>query len=134
MAETSTAEIQSSLMDPQVQSCPWDLYRQLHQRCPVYRMPETGFFLVTRWDDCRTVLGDPETYSSKSNISKGLQAERSEQRRRLLAERGWSHHSTLHRTDPPEHTPARKILLPAFTRYRWKPEERAAETGAPAPV
>jgi MFS family permease len=26
------------------------------------------------------------------------------------------------------------VLLPAFTRYRWKPEERAAETGAPAPV
>jgi cytochrome P450 len=109
-----------SLMDPEVQSCPWAFYQQLHQRCPVYRMPETGFVLVTRWEDCRTVIGDPETYSSKSNISKGLQAERAELRRRLLAERGWSHSSTLHRTDPPEHSRYRKMVNRVFTARRVK--------------
>jgi cytochrome P450 len=103
-----------SLMDQAVQSCPWAFYQQLHERCPVYRMPETGFVLVTSWEDCRAVLGDPETFSSRSNITEGIHAERAELRRRLLAERGWSHKATLHRTDPPEHTRYRRMLSRVF--------------------
>jgi cytochrome P450 len=107
-----------SLMDETVQSCPWTFYQQLHERCPVYRMPETGFILVTSWEDCRTVLGDPETFSSQSNISSGINSERAELRRRLLAARGWSHHATLHRTDPPEHTRYRRMLNRVFSPRR----------------
>ena len=107
-----------SLMDAAVQSCPWAFYQQLHQRCPVYRMPETGFVLVTSWEDCRAVLGDPETFSSQSNITSGIHAERAELRRRLLAERGWSHHPTLHRTDPPDHTRYRRMLNRVFSPRR----------------
>jgi cytochrome P450 len=105
-------------MDQAVQSCPWDFYRQLHERSPVYRMPETGFVLVTSWEDCRAVLGDPETFSSQSNITRGIHAERAELRRRLLAERGWSHQATLHRTDPPEHIRYRHMLNRVFSPRR----------------
>ena len=118
MTETDATGLERSLMDPDVQSCPWSFYRELHATCPVHRMPETGFYLVTTWEDCRDVLADPATFSSQSNISKGLQAELSERRRRALAERGWSHRSTLHRTDPPEHTRYRRMVNRVFSPRR----------------
>jgi cytochrome P450 len=118
VTETDATGLERSLMDPDVQSCPWSFYRGLHATCPVHRMPETGFYLVTTWEDCREVLADPVTFSSQSNISKGLQAELSERRRRALAERGWSHRSTLHRTDPPEHTRYRRMVNRVFSPRR----------------
>src|SRR4029453_923576 len=107
-----------SLMSPEVQNCPWTFYQHLHSCCPVYRMPERGFFVVTRWDDCRTVLADTETFSSDANISKGLNAERSRQRQQMLSERGWGHQSVLHRADPPEHTRYRKMVNRVFSPRR----------------
>jgi cytochrome P450 len=118
VTETETGHLGFSLMDPAVQSCPWPFYQQLHEQAPVYRMPETGFYVITRWEDCRRVLGDTETFSSQANITKGLQADRAVLRNRLLAERGWSHHATLHRTDPPEHTRYRKMISRVFSPRR----------------
>ena len=71
MTETETGHLGFSLMDPAVQSCPWPFYQQLHEQAPVYRMPETGFYVITRWEDCRRVLGDTETFSSQANITEG---------------------------------------------------------------
>jgi cytochrome P450 len=116
--ETNHEHEALSLMSPEVQNCPWTFYQHLHSRCPVYRMPETGFFVVTRWDDCRTVLADTETFSSDANISKGLSAERSRQRQQMLSDRGWGHQSVLHRADPPEHTRYRKMVNRVFSPRR----------------
>ena len=35
------------LMDPATQQCPYPYYRLLREQAPVYRMPTTGFHLVT---------------------------------------------------------------------------------------
>jgi len=111
-------EITVSLMDPAVQDCPFELYRQLHERCPVYKMPETGFYLITRYEHLREVLNDPETYSNKASFAGGLQGERVKQFQAILTERGWAHVATLQRTDPPEHTRYRKLLNRVFTARR----------------
>ncbi len=116
MTDTDRAEL--SLMSPDVQSCPWEFYRQLHEHCPVYRMPETGFYLVTKWDDVRALLADTDTFSSQASPGKDLQRERAELRRRMLAERGWVYRPTLHRTDPPEHTRFRRLVNRAFSPRR----------------
>ena len=49
-----------SMLDPKVSSEPWDLYQVLHEQCPVYQMPETGAFVVTRYEDLRAVLKNHE--------------------------------------------------------------------------
>ena len=38
------------LMDPEVQQCPYGLYQTLRHHAPLYRMPSTGFHLVTSYE------------------------------------------------------------------------------------
>ena len=76
MTETHATGLERSLMDPAVQSCPWSFYRELHASCPVYRMPETGFYLVTTWEDCRNeILAMIERRNDASDGSLLLNAE-----------------------------------------------------------
>ncbi len=109
-----------SLMDPITQSDPFDFYAALHEECPVYRMPETGFYLVSRYDDLRHVLKDTETFSNDVNVKhgKGLQGELGILYEEIIAKRGWAHVQTLQRTDPPVHSRYRKLLDRVFTVKR----------------
>ena len=44
-----------NLLDPTVQQCPYEFYRATRAQAPLYRMPQTGFYLVTSFDLCREV-------------------------------------------------------------------------------
>ena len=118
MTETSTTGVTESLMDPATQSCPWTFYRQLHEHCPVYKMPETGFYIVSAYDDLKGVLGDPVQFSNRSGSAAGLQADNVRLHQQILGERGWAHVNVLQRTDPPEHSHYRKLLNRVFTARR----------------
>lgn len=116
---TTDDGVSLSLMDPAVQRCPWPFYEQLHAHCPVYRMPETGFVLVTRYEDVKAVLADTETFSNRAHTVKGVQTdERARLRHTMLAERGWVRADTLHSTDPPVHTRYRRLLNRVFSPRR----------------
>ena len=51
-------------MDPAVQQCPYEFYRATRASAPLYRMPQTGFYLVTSFDLCREVIRNPDLYAS----------------------------------------------------------------------
>lgn len=109
-----------SLMDPATQSDPFEFYALLHKERPVYRMPETGFYMVTRYDDLRHVLKDTETFSNNwsPKRAQSLQGELGMLYEQIIAERGWAHVATLQRTDPPVHSRYRKLLDRVFTVSR----------------
>lgn len=108
-----------SLLDPAVQSCPYELYDRLRAETPVYRMPETGFYVVTRYDDVRRVLADTDTFSNAGKRPAGeLQGAAMTLHDRMIAERGWVRQHTLQRTDPPEHTRYRRLVNRVFTARR----------------
>lgn len=109
-----------SLMDHAIQSDPFEFYAAAHAQCPVYRMPETGFYVVTKYDDLRQVLKDTETFSNdvSAKDGKGLQGELGVLYEAIIAERGWAHVQTLQRTDPPVHSRYRKLLDRVFTARR----------------
>ena len=108
-----------SLMDPAVQSCPYELYKRLRDEQPVYRMPETGFYVVTRYDDVRRVLQDTENFRNGGPRPSGeLQGGAMAIHERMLAERGWTAVETLQRSDPPAHTRYRKLVNRVFTPRR----------------
>lgn len=109
-----------SLMDPAIQSDPFAFYAALHEECPVYQMPETGFYMVTRYDDLRQVLKDTETFSSDVTVKdgRGLQGDLGILYEQIITERGWEHVQTLQRTDPPVHSRYRKLLDRVFTAKR----------------
>ena len=52
------------LMDPAVQACPYSLYQRLRTEAPIYRMPATGFYLVTSFDLCREIIRQPDIFIS----------------------------------------------------------------------
>jgi cytochrome P450 len=110
--------VEGSLLDPAIQACPFPYYAQLRDRAPVYRMPETGFFIISTYEDLKTVLGDPVTYSNDIMIEQ-LAGEAAADLGRMyddhLAEVGWGHVQTLQRTDPPEHSRYRRLINRAFT-------------------
>ncbi|MAM81801.1 MAG: cytochrome [Gammaproteobacteria bacterium] len=106
-----------SMLDPKVSSEPWDLYQVLHEQCPVYQMPETGAFVVTRYEDLRAVLKNHEAFSSDVGSLGGGQFA-GIHREILENGGGWPHVSTLQRTDPPIHDRYRKLLDRVFTISR----------------
>jgi len=109
------------LLDPVVQADPFGYYDQLRTHHPVRRMPGTGFYVLTRYEDLRAILRDPETFSNTLDLEE-LSGEQARKLgalfQRRLAEKGWPHVPTLHQSDPPEHTRYRRLLNKVFSPTR----------------
>tara|TARA_B100000686_G_scaffold348452_1_gene439518 strand:- start:205 stop:1455 length:1251 start_codon:yes stop_codon:yes gene_type:complete len=108
-------ELGKSFLDPVIQDDPFDAYEDLRRNCPVYELPETGLFMVTRYEDVREVLTTPSIFSSRPGAGAGGANEASKAHAAVFSEKGWVKARTLQRTDPPEHTHYRKILGRVFT-------------------
>ncbi|MEP0189881.1 MAG: cytochrome P450 [Erythrobacter sp.] len=123
MGNQTTSRVSSySLMDPKVMSDPYEFYEVLQQEQPVYQMPETGMYFVTRYESVRQILTHPDVFSNDTSLAanKALQSENAEIYQAVLAEKGWGHIQTLQRTDPPVHGRYRKLLDRVFTASRVK--------------
>ena len=108
-------ELDKSFLDPVTQDDPFEAYDELRQHCPVYKLPETGLFMVTRYEDVREVLTTSSVFSSRPGAGAGGANEASKAHAAVFSEKGWVKARTLQRTDPPEHTHYRKILGRVFT-------------------
>ncbi len=106
-----------SLLDPAIQSRPYDFYAAIHEQGPVYVMPETGAYVVCGYDALTRVLRDTENFSS--DIGDNYFQIQGEAGARLyksiLAARGWDHVKTLQRTDPPLHGRYRRLVDQVFS-------------------
>ena len=112
-----------SMLDPVIQDSPWEFYRELHEQCPVFPMPEIGAVMLTKYDDVRFVLTNPDLFSSSGHgggAKNGLQVANARRYQEILRERGWGHVETLQRTDPPIHTSYRRLVAKAFLPRRIK--------------
>ncbi|MEC7765120.1 MAG: cytochrome P450 [Pseudomonadota bacterium] len=99
------------LLDPEVQSAPWDFYKALHEKCPVYRMPQNGYYVIAGYNELKSALMDPDRFSNQAMRHKMLQPSKlSNIFADMLKERGWEPYLTLQRADPPEHRRYRKII------------------------
>jgi hypothetical protein len=73
-----------SLADPAVQSSPYEFYHTLHEKCPVYKVPETGIYLISSFrelkdalDNYGTMRGQPYNVGlSEANLTKRQLCER----------------------------------------------------------
>ena len=106
-----------SYLDPNVNSDPWAFFETLQKESPVYQMPETGAFIVSKYDDLRRVLKDHESFSSDVRVA-SMRGNQDLQQQILVDGGGWAHVQTLQRTDPPEHGRYRKLLDRVFTIKR----------------
>lgn len=104
-----------NLMEPEVQACPYALYQQLRSDSPVYRMPETGFYLVTTFDLCNEIIRQPDMFiSGVSPMALNSEGASSEVVA-VYEEQGWPPAASCSTSDRPRHTKVRGLLSQLFT-------------------
>jgi cytochrome P450 len=105
-------------VDPYI-SDPYAFYTEAREREPVFYSPEIDHWVVTRYDDIKSILDDPETYSSRMAQSpiKPWPKEAVD----MLQAQNFNMIPNLSNNDPPSHTQVRHFLQDAFTprRIAW---------------
>lgn len=106
------------LMDPAVQQCPYRYYELLRAQAPVYRMPKTGFHLVTGFDVAREAVRQPDLFlsgvSPMALSDDGIPQEIID----IYQSGGWLPLASCSTSDPPRHTRVRGFLEGLFTAER----------------
>lgn len=106
-----------------IQKQPWEAYRLLRDEAPVHLMPDTGMYVITRYDDICDIVRDPERFSMSSNRDFLFKTDAAKQ---YYKDHGYPRHTPLS-TDPPYHTEFRGHLEPFFSAGRirnWEPALR----------
>ena len=85
----------------EVQECPFQIYRQLQDEAPVWQMPGTNVFVVTRYSDIRDIIRDPARFSSSFGAL--LNAGASNKEVDAIYGQGYEMVETLLTQDPPRH-------------------------------
>jgi cytochrome P450 len=115
-------ELGINLFDAELQQCPYDAYKRLRDEAPAYRQPGTDIYIVTRYEDVRRVLMDPETFPSGAVGTAYRMKTDNIARQKRVAERfaakGWVPGPTLASRDDPNHKQMRAMFNEAFKPSR----------------
>lgn len=111
----------SSLLDPDIQECPFGFYQHLHQQSPVWYDHKAGFYVISKYQDVRKVLADADTFSSDSTIElarDSVNSERAQRSRQIFEQEGWLPNPSLALQDDPRHKQVRAIFQKALKTSR----------------
>lgn len=100
----------------EVQECPFHVYQQLQEEAPVWQMPGTNVFVVTRYDDIREIIRDPGRFSS--SFSALLNTGSSNEEVNTIYGKGYEMVETLLTQDPPRHRVYRNLVNKVFSNKR----------------
>ena len=100
----------------EVQECPFHVYQQLQEEAPVWQMPGTNVFVVTRYDDIREIIRDPSRFSS--SFSALLNTGSSNEEVNTIYGQGYEMVETLLTQDPPRHRVYRNLVNKVFSNKR----------------
>ena len=100
------------LMDPAVQEDWFPYYRVLREQAPVWRVPATGEYFLSRYEDVIYVLRHPELFPHTSTSSE-FRLLQTDAANRYYEEHGWRRKQTLG-IDPPVHREYRVLVDPWF--------------------
>ena len=105
-----------NFFSPEVQECPFAIYQQLQEEDPIWQIPNTNMFLVTRFSDVREIIRDPQRFSSSFggllNAGSGAEAIND------IYEQGYPMVETLLTLDPPRHRIYRNLVNKVFSNKR----------------
>lgn len=108
-----------NLLDVSLQNCPYNAYQMLRDKAPVWMDPTTGFYVISRFEDLRSILLDSKNFSNNMSGGQGggrerLDSDRAQKMRALYEEKGWVPAATLAGRDDPEHKAMRTMFNKAF--------------------
>jgi cytochrome P450 len=99
-------------MDPEVQEDWFPYYRALREQAPVWKVPTTGEYFLTRYEDVLYVLRHPELFPNARTDSQ-FKLLQSEEALRYYEEHGWTRRGPM-ATNPPIHREYRVLVDPWF--------------------
>ena len=121
-----------NFLDPGLQENPYEAYEVLRKEAPVYLSPDTGFFVVSKYNDLKRVLTDFEFFSRdlsgywdkeiKEENKKNGYWKNGEKVKKVFMEKGWRQIATFD-SEPPNHTKYRKASNPSFTASKIRKME-----------
>ena len=105
-----------NFFDPAVIEDPFDFYRAAREEAPVYRLPDTDIYFVSRYEDVRQALKRTEDFSNDflDQLNVPLKSKEAE----AIYAQGWAVADTLLTVDPPRHKVYRKLLNKVFSQRR----------------
>ena len=98
---------------PEVLEHPFAVYRQLQAEAPVFQLPNSNVFLVTRYSDVREVLRDHQRFSN--DFGELINADAPPPAIQAVYERGFAMVETLLTQDPPRHKVYRSLVNKVFS-------------------
>ena len=101
------------LFDPATQQDWYPTYEILREQAPVFQVPGTSMFVLSRYDDIQRVTRHPELYANGTGADSPLLTDHDAQR--VYEEEGWRRIVPLS-TDPPVHRTYRALVDPFFTQ------------------
>ena len=108
---------QIDLFDPQTQENWYPAYARLQAEWPVYAIPGTNVYVLTRYEDIAAVVRDSALFSNQAELHGGEPLLRFPEARRIYEERGWPRSFPL-ATDPPLHRKYRSLVNRFFIGER----------------
>ncbi|WP_157157284.1 cytochrome P450 [Diaminobutyricimonas sp. LJ205] len=102
---------------------PFPAYSELRAEQPVMFDERIGLYVVSRYDDIKTVFENWETFSSEN--AQAPVRERGAAAKQIMEDGGFTAYSGLSARRPPEHTRIRAVVQKAFTPRRYKALEPA---------
>jgi cytochrome P450 len=99
-------------MDPAARENWFRYYRTLREQAPVWRVPATGEYFLSRYEDVIYVLRHPELFPHTSTSS-DFRLLRTDAANRYYEQHGWRRKQTLG-VDPPVHREYRVLVDPWF--------------------
>jgi cytochrome P450 len=115
-----------NFFDENVLNCPYDFYQTLQEQAPVYQLPDTNIFMVSRHADVIKVLKDTEAYSNSfGELLKGPEPDPAVTE---IYQRGWQQVDTMITADPPRHKTYRTLVNKVFNQKRVNAMEEYMQT------
>jgi cytochrome P450 len=108
-----------TLIDPEIQECPFPTYDLLREEAPVFKDPITGMFVVTRYDDLRRIALDYDNFSNHRYSNDPEMHTPSQQiAHKMFLAKGWVPGKSLAARDDPDHKQMRSLFDDAFRPKR----------------
>ncbi len=119
----SATEFDAERFNPfayEVQQCPFPHYAAIRQDHPVFHVPGTDLYLVTRHEMVVPILRDVETYSNNFGNTGEKPPEHLLEELKAIQAQGYEQVPTMLTIDPPAHTRYRSLVASALTPRRVK--------------
>ncbi|MDA0338862.1 MAG: cytochrome P450 [Proteobacteria bacterium] len=105
-----------NFFDPEVMKYPFEFYAKARAEAPIYQLPGTDIFFVTRYDDVKLVARKAKLYSSEFDRMMAPQEPNPDVM--TVLETGYPGVATMLTRDAPAHNRYRALVNPAFSQKR----------------